>query len=108
MSKLLTLAASAAAFGARYPNAGVIDSAPVALQASEDATIDVQAAAFRGYTTGDKTVYVKAQTHFFVAGDVVSKGDVIEVTESEARYLKSCNKAVRATDEEVGAAKKGK
>jgi hypothetical protein len=111
--RLLTFAASAAAFASRYPNPGgtvpgTVDLQAAAAKADKTEPLALEASAFRGFAPGDKLVCVKATTPFFVAGEVVAKGDVIEVTASEARYLKSTNKAHAATDEEIAAAKKAK
>jgi len=104
MSKLITLAATASAFATRYPHPGMAD---LQAAAGKD-TVDVQASAFRGFTTGDKLVCVKAETLFYVSGQEqpVSIGDVVEVTEAESRYLKMTNKALLATPAEIAAAQK--
>ncbi len=107
MSKFISIAALGAAFSARYP---VSPAGTVHLQAGE--SVELQAAAFRPFSSVGKTVHVKAVEHFFVAGEVVTKGDIVEVPDADAKHLIRIEKAVVATDAEVAEAqapaKKGK
>jgi len=101
MSKLTTIAVLVAGIAARYPS---LDPGTVDLQAGED-SVDLQAAAFRPFSAAGKTVHIKATEHFFVAGQVITKDDIVEVPEGDARHIIGMDKAALATDDEIAAAK---
>lgn len=103
---LITIAALGAAFSARYPNAGTVN-----LEASvaEPGIVAVEAAAFRGFSSGSsKIVPVKALENFFVAGQVIAAGDIVEVPEPDANYLCRQGQASFATDADISSLKKAK
>lgn len=98
MAKVLSAAFIAGAFAAAHPQAGVIDS----LEAGAGKVPSVEAAAIR--TTAlppGKLQYVRATSHFFVAGELVKEGDYVQVQKDIATRLIRNDQAVAVTDDEV-------
>lgn len=99
--RILSAALVAAAFESRHPNADVIDS----IEAGTGKVEKVEAAAIRtSALPAGKLQYVKATSHFFIAGELVTEGDYVQVQKDVATRLIRNDQAVAATDEEVRAA----
>ena len=108
--KIVTLAALAASFAARYPNAaaaGTVESLQAG--AAEPGTVGkLEAGAVRGFAANaGKLQFVKALTHFYVEGELIQEGDFVQVTEPDAKMLRNAGRAEFASDEEIAAAQKG-
>jgi hypothetical protein len=102
MSKLITDASLAAKFASRYPSSGVLDS----VSASAGKVASVEAAGVRPFAAVGKLVVIKAVEHFFVAGEVISAGDLVEVSERDAANIVASGRAVEATADDISAADK--
>jgi hypothetical protein len=107
MSKLITQAALAAKFAARYPNSGVLDS----VSASAGRAESIEAAGVRPFAAVGKLVVIKATEHFYVAGELVPAStpedvSLVEVSERDAASIIADRRAVLATDEDIAAANK--
>lgn len=101
MKRVLTAAALATAFAARYPQAGVIDN----LSAGEEAVGSLEAQAARSFNqVGGKLKWVKCTEHFREAGEVIEPGEFVQMREHDANGVVNARRAVFATDEEVAAA----
>jgi hypothetical protein len=101
MSRVLTAASIAAAFAARYPRAGVIDS----VNASEGKLPSVDAQAVRGFATvTGKLLWVQALDHFYEAGELIKAGDFVEMRELDANSVISRGLAKASTAVEAAAA----
>lgn len=94
-----------AAFVARFPEAGKLESVSAASAQGQLET--VQAAGFRPFSAVSGALkIVKASNHFFVAGSLVQGGDLVEVEENVAKRLIANGQAVAATDEDIAESQK--
>ncbi len=97
------------AFHARYP---APSAETVNLQASADPdfggqTVDgIQAAAGVLSFTQGKTRFVTATDNFRVLGNPVKAGEVVEISEADAKYLVGLGRATYATDVDIAKAQK--
>ena len=104
MSRIITAAALSASFNARNP-APAEQSGTVATISASGVLPEVRAQAMRNYSQVSGSLqWVKAKEHFFVAGETVLEGDLVQVTELDAKRLRNIGRAEFATDEEVAAA----
>lgn len=104
MSRLITAAALALGFQARYPGqakAGTISS----ISASEGRIESVAAAGIRPFTSPNgKLITLKATEHFMVSGQTIKAGELVEVSERDARQIIALGRAEEATPEEIAEA----
>jgi hypothetical protein len=102
--RVITAAAIAAAYSARYPNAGagVVDS----IEAGAGKAKNIDAAAVKGFAeVSGKLQWVKAVNgHFLHAGETIREGDYVQLQANVAQRLIANNQAEPATDAEVQAA----
>lgn len=107
--RLITAAVLSAAFNARHPHSvegGTVDLAASAETGSRSETVDsIQAQAMRSYSqVSGPLAKIKATEHFYVAGELIMAGDIVEVTDSDAKIIVNAGRAEFATDEDVAAA----
>ncbi|HZL20536.1 MAG TPA: hypothetical protein VFG23_22585 [Polyangia bacterium] len=105
MSKLITLATLSAGYEARYPSSGVLESVSAAAGKGNGKLAAVEAAAFRPFAAVGGTKVIKATEHFKVAGQVITAGNLVEVSERDAARIIGYGRAVEATPAEIAAAK---
>lgn len=104
MSRFITAAALGAAITAKFPALGEQSGTIDTLQASGE-TVDINAQALRSYTQPNGTLlYVRVTEPHLIVGQYVAEGDIVQVTEADAKTLFVLGRAVEATDEEVAAA----
>lgn len=98
----------ATAFSARYPNASASGSVDSISASAESGTVDsVQAMAVKGFASVSGALqYVRAKEHFYVGGELIAKGDYVQVTEGDAGRLERAGRAVPVSDADVAAAQK--
>ena len=104
---LITAAALSAAITAKYPalkeQAGTIDT----LQAQGGDVHSIQGQALRSYTQpSGNLLFVRVTVPHLIVGQYVAEGDIVQVTETDAKMLFALDRAVEATPEEVAAAQK--
>jgi hypothetical protein len=110
--RLITAAVIGAQLAARYPahtaEGGVVDTLAASGETAktDGETVEtIQAQAIRSYIQPSGSfVYVRALTPHLVAGQYVDEGDIVQVTDTDAKLLATMGRAVEATDEEVAAA----
>ena len=86
----------------------LITAEQLAAGASKSAVLaTVHAQAMRSYTQPSGTLaYVRVTTPHLIMGQYVAEGDIVQVTEADAKALALLERAVTATQEEVDAAQK--
>lgn len=106
--QILSAAFLTAALAARYPNpapeavGGTID-----ISASEENIGTVQAAAVRGFQANPgKLEWVRANEHFFEAGEIVHRGDYVQLKADVAKALSASGRGTIVTEDEVKSASK--
>ncbi len=95
MSRIISAAVLGAAFAARNPSTE-----------TGGRLASVEAQAMKGLSSMTTTRWVKATEHFFVKGEIVCSGDLVEVTEDDAKRLIRDDQAVAVTDEDLASAQK--
>ncbi len=101
--KLTTIASLNASYNARYPATGVLDS--VSASGDTGKLPHVEAAAFRPFAAVGGTKVIRAIEHFKVAGQVITAGNLVEVSEADAVRIIGFGRAEYATPEEIASAK---
>jgi hypothetical protein len=110
---VLSFAAIVTSFAGRYPNPGGSNTLE-SLEASgakkpAEPALTLEAAATRGFASfGGKLLWVKAESHFGVAGETVIAGELVQLPEVDAKRLIANGQATFATDADVAAAQKAK
>lgn len=109
--KVLSAAALAGGTATRYPNATADHSTTIDnIFASAEATplprIDAMASVKGFASVNGSLQWVQAKEHFFVSGEMISKGDFVQVSEGDAKRLVNAAKADLASDADVAAAQK--
>lgn len=102
--RVLSAALVSAAFAARYPNhapdavGGTIES----INAAEENAGSIQAAAVVGFQSNPgKLEWVKANEHFLASGQIVHKGDYVQLKQDTAKMLVANGRAEIVTEDEV-------